>query len=254
MFTFELQSHLARIPISISCHGTLKYDERLVAEALEYDRSMMEFGEVESALLEFFYYWDKEPIGLLHFHTIFSGSRKIETESSTAPNSVSPTSGLLMLDYVKHVISGKHKNWILRKLKIIEDCIVAEKHFSEDASDMARSNKWNTLYGASGLVEKNVDKKLDLIYKKEGSLSCNSAMFTAASWASNAFQSADSDWAQHVSDHAATVVGCRADRYRLSDEFKEAFASEQRWQIRRLANVLEEINVGRPWPPLRATE
>lgn len=257
MLTLELPSHISETPISVSISrdGELHYDEQLVAEALQYDRSMIEFGESEPPLVDFFNNWGKEPMGLLHFYFIFSGSQNVVMASRAELNSQGPISGILILDYVKHVLSGRYKKWILEKLGKTEDCLMAEMSLSEDKTNKLKQNNWNELYEKSSAAEHRIDEKLNLISEKEGSLAFNTAIFSAASWVSGVYQHADPHWAQTTSEHAAAVKGAKvASLHRLSDEYKGAVDAEKAWQIRRFVHVMEALRDGKPRPRISETK
>lgn len=257
MLTIELQSHASQeqVQISISRDGELYYDKQLVEEALQYDHSMIEFGESINSLVDFFDNWNKEPIDILHFYFIFSGSQDALNDAYAGPNTQSAISGMLILDYAKHVLSGRYKKWILDQFNKIENCLAAEIDFSNDKTNKIKGIIWDDLYNKSEKSEHKIDERLNLISEKEGSLAFNTAILSAASWAAAAYQSAIPNWAQIASDHAAAAMGAKvANLHRLSDEYKEAVAAEKAWQIRRFVHVMEALRDEQPRPRISETK
>lgn len=206
------------VPIGISREGELILEDPITTEAIDYDTSMVEFGEEPSYLMDFIREWKDDPISTV--------IRYLLSSDTYAP---------LAADFAEHVlpiyesrVSYKHpRNAItaLRKYlkkEMYHQTLMTHLHSVTPQWDIPVPAEW---------VARATQNAIYSIPIAGGSVS-----------------------ARKAAEQAVWAAAYNASMDNGSPEFLAAKATEKAWQMRRFLDCIEAIRSGKTWPPLSATE
>lgn len=208
-----------RVPVGISRAGELILQDPSTIEALDYDTSMVEFGEEPSYLMDFIREWKDDPIG--------TAIRYLLSSDAYAP---------LAGDFAEHV------------LPIYESRVECEH--PRNAINALRK------YLKKEIYYENLMTHLHFVVTENYALPVPAEW--AARAAQNAIYSIPSAGgsvsARKAAEQAAWAAAYSASNDNNSPKFLAAEAAEKAWQMRRFLDCVEAIRAGKTWPPLEATK
>lgn len=203
---------------------------------VEYDATMVEFGEPESAALGFHRYWYSDPASAIAWYTEFDFKTIIR----------------LAADWAEHalpVFEEYHHNKGKAYTGFPRNALDSARAYADHDFDLDfRKIVFN--------MESKIHEMLTWQFYKPG-YGALRAVYNVL----NSSQAQDV-WATRnnveiVADAASTAVASNFPRDLGDFDPKideEIFEQEQAWQVRRFVDCMEAMQAGRPWPPLGATK
>lgn len=216
--------------VEIGRDGTMVILEPKVS--LEYDIAFVAMGGNESPALKLTRRWEADPISVTTSYLIGQGQKRFQLY-------------LLSLDWAEHVLyiykamfPGQHK----RLLKMLQTARGAYRSGAH-ATTLIK-NQVNAC--ATAAVDLANSHTLHTYHKQTTAWSA----WHAVTALSNAVHEDPNNCAYRAASATARIKGLEQG----TEAFEIATKKERAWQIRRMVDIVEATNEGKPWPPMEATE
>jgi len=194
---------------------------------IEYDLAMAEFGEPETVAIRIYNRWNKHPTDPI--------LNMLDIEIKTIV--------LIAADWAEHVLpifEKEHPNDPRPR-----NAIQAARHFLDLDDEIGKIELIDLRESAMRAREDSATAAADAaLAAAEAADTALEAKKVAAWGAMEASRVSQAAMEAAASDHTL-----RFD----STEWLTVFISEESWQARRFVDVMEALQAGKPWPPLKAT-